>query len=129
MSVRDLDNIEREFGPDVSGGVVFISDLVPIPGLQLWIQHGDRWVDRPRMTVAVRDIVTKRTQSERVFIQVLRVSYQHFNKVPAPHVMRQVAEDLASEWVVAHVLDYRSAVGIGMRFAQVLRRCGSKALH
>src|SRR5208337_2112220 len=51
------------------------------------------------------------------------------NEVPTTNVMRQIAELLAAEWVVAEVLDDGAAVGIGMRLRNLVFRQRRKSLE
>ena len=67
------------------------------------------------MTADVGSVVRERAQRERILIQVRGVLKQGLDKVAAAHVVHQIAEKLAAERVVAHVLHNTSAVGVGMR--------------
>src|ERR1700693_5719039 len=75
------------------------------------------------MAVVIRSIVRERSQGERILVQVCRIVNQVDDKVAAPNVMQQIAEKLAAERTIAHVLNDASAISIGVRLFQV-GRCG-----
>ena len=86
----------------------------------------DRQIDIG-MAVDVGDVVRQRAQSEGVFVEVLRVVKQRLHKGAGANIVRQIAEDLIAERVVADVLNDASAVGVGVGLQQVLRRGIRKA--
>ena len=81
------------------------------------------------MPVIVGAIVTERANRKRVLVYVLRAAYEGLYKIAAPYVVREIAEKLASEWIVAHVLYYRAAIGVGMRLSQLICRRGWESLQ
>ena len=56
------------------------------------------------MSAVVGGIVRQGSHGESVLIQILGVAYQVEDKITAPHVMCQVAEELAAEWVIPEIL-------------------------
>jgi hypothetical protein len=43
------------------------------------------------------------------------------NEISASNIVHQIAELFAPEWVVAKILNYRAAVGVGMGLLQLVR--------
>src|SRR6185503_8145995 len=85
---------------------------------QLRKQKGDGAIRSQRVTVVIGRVVTESPKSNGVLVQVLGIAYESLDEITAPHIMGQIAEEPASKWIVAHVLNYRSAIGVGMRLAQ-----------
>ena len=54
-------------------------------------------------------------EREGVFVQVVGFAQQVLHEVARADVVNQVAEELAAERIVAHVLQDASGIGIGMR--------------
>ena len=69
------------------------------------------------MAVVVGGIMSQRADGEGVFVEVLRIMQQGLHEVSAPHVVGQIAEKMAAVRVIAHVLNDRATVGVGLRFA------------
>ena len=65
-------------------------------------------------------IMRQRAQSERVFVQILRLRDLIQNEIAAADIMHQVAEQMAAERVITHVLNNGAAIGIRVRFAQIV---------
>ena len=74
------------------------------------------------MAVRISDVMRQRADGECQLVGVLRVAKQRHHKVAAAHVVGQVREKLVARWVVADVLNHASAVCIGTRPVQFLRR-------
>src|SRR6185369_1993641 len=117
---RHLNYIEPELSLEVRLRVFNVRHPLPIFGAQLWIKHGDRAVHRHCVPVVIGNVVRERTQSERVFIEILRFSEQRFDEVAASYVVHEVGEELASERVITHVLNNRAAIGVSVRLSQLL---------
>ncbi len=58
----------------------------------------------------IRRIVGQSAQSERIFVQILRVADESLNKITAPDIVRQIAEEPVAEGVIPEVLNDASAV-------------------
>src|SRR4029079_18041330 len=56
---------------------------------------------------------------EGVFVQILSFGEQGEDEVAAAYIMHQVAEKLAAERVIPHVLQDAPGVGVGMRLYQI----------
>jgi hypothetical protein len=74
------------------------------------------------MTVIVRDVMGQRSEGEGEFIGVLRLPDQRQHEIAAAKIVHQIAEQLASEWIVTHVLDDGPAIGIGVGFTELIGR-------
>ena len=117
---RHLQHIEAELGSQVFAAPFLIGHH----GAELLAQfreldgHGavDEWV-----AMNIGNIVRQRSCSECQFIDVGRFEKQILLEFAGAHIMRQVAEQMASEGIVAHILQHRTAVGIGVRLAQFLQ--------
>ena len=81
------------------------------------------------MAGVIGNIVRQCSQGESVVIDIGGVAQQRLNKIPAADIVRQVAEILAAEGIVPHVLHHRAAIGIGVGFAQILRGRARKTLQ
>ena len=57
----------------------------------------------------------------------VRLTEQRQHKIPAPHVVRRIAEKGIAEWVVTHVLNNAAAISIGTGLAELLRGRAGKA--
>src|SRR6266853_1488292 len=68
----------------------------------------------------IRGVVRKRAEGERVLNDVFGVPQQRKDEIAAADVMREVAEEGAAIWVVAHILNDRAAVSVGLRPAEIL---------
>jgi hypothetical protein len=80
------------------------------------------------MAIIIGGIVRQRAQSESVLVNVLGVGDQVDHKIAAADVMRQIAEELAAERVVAQILNDASSVGECVRLQQFVRGGGRKSL-
>ncbi len=72
------------------------------------------------MALVVGGVVGHRANSKGVLVNVLRIAQQAFNEVTASDVVCQVAEELAAVGIVAHVLDDRPTVRVGMGSAKLV---------
>ena len=81
--------------------------------------QGDRPVDGHAVALRIGGVVGQRAQREGEFVQRMRFADQVQDKISGAHVMHQVAEELAAERVVAHVLDDAARVGVGVRLQQI----------
>src|SRR4029077_10076217 len=108
-SMRYFQDVESKFRLYVRQPVLFIRNRVAVFLLQLGIQERDRAIRTHGMTVIVGGIVGECAKRKRVTVKVLGIPEKSQDEVPAPHIVRQVAEEETSVRVVAHVLDDGSA--------------------
>src|SRR5947207_14925007 len=73
------------------------------------------------MPVVIRRVVSQRSECKRELVYVLRIVQQRDHEITAARVVDQVAEELAPERVVAHILNNGAPISIGMRFNQLVR--------
>jgi hypothetical protein len=60
-----------------------------------------------------------------VFIQVLGFADRVENKIAAPDIVGQIAEELTAERIIPQILDNASSVGVGVCLLQLFR-CGGR---
>ena len=101
--LRHLHQIEPKLSSDVSLGVIGVSYVIAVFLFKLRKLQGDNAVDS-WMSAVIGGVMGERTQCKSVLIQVGSVVQQGFHKVAAADVMDKIAEVLATEWIVAHVL-------------------------
>src|SRR5579872_2118062 len=77
--------------------------------------HGDG------MALDIRGVVGEGAEREGVLVEVFLFAEEIHDEIAAADVVDQVAEEMAAEWVVAHVLEYAAGIGIAMRFLQLFR--------
>src|SRR5271165_1836220 len=118
--MRHFKNVEAELRFGVSEGILLVPDGVTVLFLKFGIEHGHGAIRSETMAIIVRGIMSERADSESVLVQIFRVAKQSLHKISAPHIVSKVAEKMASVRVIAHVLDDRPAIGVGLRFAQLL---------
>ena len=123
----DLHHVESEFSPDVCLGIVGIGGSFPVLLRQLGEFHGHDAIDN-RMPAVVRRVVGECAQGKSVFVEVRGLLNHNYDEVSTTHVVHQVAEILVAERIVAHVLNQRSAIGIGMRLPQIFLGSFGEAL-
>src|SRR6266404_2076526 len=109
----DFFDLENEF-------VICVENAVAIFLPQARIQNWNSSIDAEAVTVVVRGVVRKRAEGERVLNDVFGVPQQRKDEIAAADVMREVAEEGAAIWVVAHILNDRAAVSVGLRPAEIL---------
>lgn len=68
-------------------------------------------------------------KSKRVAVKILGIAEERHDKVSAPHIVRQVAEEKASVRVITHVLDNRPTVRIAVSFFEFFCRGIGKTLQ
>ena len=81
-----------------------------------------RPVDRDRVSRRVGGIVREAAEGEGVLVEVLRLADQADDEIARADVVHEVAEQLAAERVVAHVLDDRPGIGVGVRLEESVGR-------
>ena len=64
-----------------------------------------------------------------IAVKILGIGEKSQDKVSAPHIVRQIAEEKASVRIVAHVLDNRPAVRIAVCLFEFFCRGIGKALQ
>ena len=81
------------------------------------------------MTFVVRGVVSEGPQRKGIAVKILGIVEKSQNKVSAPHIVRQVAEEKASVRVITHVLDNRPAVRIAVSYFEFFCRGIGKTLQ
>ena len=92
-SLRYFQNVESKFRLYVRQRVFFIRNRVAVLLFQLGIQDGDRAIHADEVAVVVRGVVRERPERKSVAVKVLGIAQQSQDKVPASHIVRQVAEE------------------------------------
>src|SRR5450755_892419 len=113
-SMRYFQHVESKFRLYVRQPVFFICNRVAVFLFQLGIQDRNCAIRTHGVTVTVRGVVSKRPKRKRVTVKVLGIPEQSQDKVSAPHIMRQVAEEETSVRVIPHVLDNGPTVCIAV---------------
>src|SRR5580700_11384842 len=104
----------------MSQRILLVRNSVAVFFFEFGIEKRNGAIGGDAMAVIVGGVVGQRADRECEFVQVLCIAKQSLHKISASHVVRQVAEKMAAVWVIAHVLDDRAAVGIGLRLTQLL---------
>src|SRR5580704_15984283 len=120
--VCHLKDVEAELRFSVSERILLIPNRITILFLKFGIEKRHGAICSEAMAIIVGSIMSQCADSECVLVEVFSVAKQSLHKISASHVVRKVAEEMASVRVIAHVLDDRAAVGIGLRLAQLLFR-------
>src|SRR5579871_3757719 len=126
--LRNLQDIEAEFGAQVSVVVGFVGNPVAKAGAQPGILHGHRKING-RMTEAISGIVTQGSESESVLVDVAGVAQHPGYKIAAAGIVKDVGELFIAKRVVAYVLDDRTTVSEAVRPLQFFRGAVGKALE
>jgi hypothetical protein len=119
-----LKYIETELGLGVRKRIVRVGNRIPEFQAQLRIEQGRRYVGGHAVSVVIRRVMRQRAQGERILVQILGVANQVRDEVAAPHVMRQVAVELAAERIIAQILNDAASVGICVRRYRIIRAGG-----
>ena len=90
---------------------------------------GTATVDCDRVAVDIRAVMRRGAERKSVFIQSLRIVDQGLNQVGAAHIVRQIAEKMTAERIVAKILNDAAAICIGVRFLELVFACVRKALR
>src|ERR1700730_6944994 len=109
-SMRYFQNVKSKLRLYVRQPVLFIRNRVAVFLFQLGIQEWNGAVRADGVAVVVRGIVSECAEGKGVAVKVLGIPEKSQNKVSAPHIVRQVAEDKTSVRVITHVLDNSPAV-------------------
>src|SRR5580704_13315934 len=115
-----LKDVEAELRFSVSERILLVPNRVTVLFFKFGIEKWHGAICSEAMAIIVRGIMGQCADSECVLVEVFSVAEQNLHKIPASHVVRKVAEEMASIGVIAHVLDDRAAIGIGLRLAQLL---------
>src|ERR1035438_3656812 len=74
------------------------------------------------MARVVAGVMRQRAERERVLIQRLRLAQKIEYEVAAAHIVRKITEKLATQRVIAHILNDGSAIGISVGRFEIIRR-------
>src|ERR1700682_272338 len=127
--MRYFQNVESILRLYMPQAVLFIRPRVAVFLFQLGIQERNRTIRADGVTVIVRGVVSECPKSKRVTVKVLGIPQKSQDKVSAPHIVRQVAEEETSVRVITHVLDDGPAVGVAVRFFDFSSRRTGKTLQ
>src|SRR5271165_7456905 len=72
------------------------------------------------MTAVVGRIVRQGPNRKSIFVPVLGISQKRRDEIPTAKIVCKIAEKLITVRVIAHVLNNRPAISIGMSFPQIL---------
>src|SRR5579872_7330777 len=78
------------------------------------------------MAVVIGGVVSQATEGKRVLVDVLRLVKQRLDEIAAANIVREVREEMVAERIIAHVLDDAAAIGVGVRFTQIVGRCSGE---
>ena len=70
------------------------------------------------MPADIGGVVGQRAQGKGIVVAVAGLVYQVSHKIARADVVRQVGEQRVAKWIIAHVLDNGSAVGVGFGIKQ-----------
>ena len=73
-----------------------------------------------RMSGNVRRIVRQRPQRKGILVDILTLEQQLPNKISTANIVHQVAKLPTPKRIVTEVLDYGTAVGVGMGLAELV---------
>ena len=104
----------------MGGRVIGVGDDVAVFRSQFRVFDGDGAVHSHAVAVDVGRVVRQSAVGERQVIQTLRLLEKRRHEVSAAHVMDEIAEKLAAERIVAHVLYDAAAVSVGMSLKQIV---------
>src|ERR1700737_4845260 len=110
-SMRYFQHVESKFCLYVRKPIFFIRNRVAVFLFQLGIQERNRAIRADGVTVIVRGVMSECAKRKRITVKVLGIPEKSQDKVPAPHIVRQVAEEETSVRVITHVLNNGPAVG------------------
>src|ERR1700683_2472037 len=92
-------------------GIFVIRHDISVLTPQLRVEKGNSSIYGDSMAVVVRRVMRQGPESKRVVVDVVGIAQQRLDEVAGSNVVNQVAEKLAAERIVAHVLDGASAIG------------------
>src|ERR1700682_1580503 len=76
------------------------------------------------MPRVVGGVMCQRAERKGILIEIVCILNHGLDKITGAHVMEQITEKSASEWVVTEVLNDATAVGVGAGLGQFfLRGC------
>src|SRR5690242_13908994 len=122
MALGDLEYIEGHFRLDMGKCVIGVSHLLPEFQTKLRIEQRNGRIRCHAVAVVVGGVVRQSSQSESVFVQILRLQDEVDHEVAGPHIVQKIGEKFRAERVIAHVLNDAASVGVGVRLLQLLRR-------
>ena len=109
MPLGHFEHVEAEFSLQMCGRILIIDHHVSVFFAEAWIKHRDSFTHGHTVAIIVRRVVSHRAQSEGVLIDVMGIAKQSDDKIAATDVVGQVTEQLATEGVVAQVLNHPQA--------------------
>ena len=128
-SLRNLEHVESEFGFYVGKGIIFIRCHAPVFLFDFRVQHRYGEVRRQAMAIIVRCVMCHGSDRKSVFIQILRIFQQCFNKITASKVVGEIAKEFIAVRVVTHILNDGSPVGVSMSLTEIIGRGIGKSME
>ena len=125
--IRDFEDVEAEFGFQMSGGIFGVGDDVAVLVLQIGIEHRDGAIDGDGVAVVVCGVVGERAEREGVIVEILRIVQEGADEIGAANVVHDVAEFVAAVRVIAQILNDGAAVGVSVGGAEFVVRGVRKA--
>ncbi len=129
MTFSDLEHIKAELGLDVREGIVFVRNVRAIFFLQFRVQQRYNDIGGERMAFVVSGIMGDSAESESVFVESRGISQQGEDEIAAAKIVGEIAEELIAGGIVTHILDDRTAVGIGVGLNEFVRGSVGKTLQ
>src|SRR5579862_2018464 len=117
--ICQLVDIKGKFSSDMTVRTLIVGYTSSELMLELGKLNRSRGIDGLRMADRIANVVRQGADGEGVFVDVLSVAEQVGDEISGADVVGEVAEELFAEGVIAHVLDRRAAVGVGVRLAQL----------
>jgi len=81
------------------------------------------------MAVIVRCVMCHGADRKSIFIQILRIFEQCFNKIAATKVVGEIAKEFIAVRVVTHILNDGSPVGVSMSLPEIIGRGTGKSME
>src|ERR1700691_5226667 len=128
-ALRYFQYVESEFRLYVGQLILFIGDRVAVFLFQLGIEDRNGAICADGVAFCVSGVMRESSERERVAIQVLRVTDEGEDEIPAAHVVRQVAEEKTSVRIISHVLDDGPAIGVAVCFFKLFGCSAGKAFY
>ena len=116
-------NVESKFRLHVRELVFFIRHGVAVFRFSTWDTERDGAIHADGVAFVIRGVVSEGPERKSIAVKILGIVQKSQNKVSAPYIVRQVAEEKTSVRVITHVLDNRPAIRIAVCYFEFFR-CG-----
>src|SRR6185437_1268023 len=102
-------------------GILIVNDYVSVFAPKFWIKQRNGVVDGETMAVIVCDVMGEGAEREGVLVEISGIANQSPDEISATHIVSEIAEELVSEGIVAHVLNDGAAIGVCVGLFQLVR--------